>query len=68
LGIGISETDHQKIFERFYRVDGKNEKHFSGFGIGLYLAYSIIERHGGKLTIQSQLQKGSTFTFSIPKN
>jgi len=68
LGIGISEKDHQKIFERFYRVDGKNEKHFSGFGIGLYLAYSIIERHGGKLTIQSQLQKGSTFTFSIPKN
>jgi len=65
-GIGIAEKDHKKIFERFYRVEGKDEKHFSGFGIGLYLAHSIIERHGGKLTIQSKPQKGSTFTFSIP--
>ena len=65
-GIGIAEKDHKKIFERFYRVEGKDEKHFSGFGIGLYLAHSIIERHGGKLTIQSTPQKGSTFTFSIP--
>ncbi|PWS33870.1 PAS domain-containing protein [Pedobacter paludis] len=65
-GIGISEKDHQKIFERFYRVEGKDEKQFSGFGIGLYLAYSIIERHGGKLSLKSELQKGATFTFSIP--
>lgn len=65
-GIGISEKDHQKIFERFYRVEGKDEKQFSGFGIGLYLAYSIIERHGGKLTLKSELYNGATFTFSLP--
>ncbi len=65
-GIGINEKDHEKIFERFYRVEGRDEQQFSGFGIGLYLAQSNIERHGGKLTIESQPQKGSTFTFTLP--
>ncbi|RYZ88628.1 MAG: PAS domain S-box protein [Proteobacteria bacterium] len=65
-GIGIDQKEHQKIFERFYRVEGKDEQHFSGFGIGLYLAHSIIERHGGKLTLKSTLGHGSTFTFTLP--
>jgi PAS domain S-box-containing protein len=65
-GIGIEQKEHDKIFERFYRVEGKTEQHFSGFGIGLYLAYSIIERHKGKLSIQSVPGKGSTFTFTLP--
>lgn len=65
-GIGIDENDHKKIFERFYRVEGKNEQQFSGFGIGLYLAYSIIERHGGMLTLQSEPGCGSTFSFALP--
>lgn len=67
-GIGISEKDHLKIFERFYRVEGKDEQHFSGFGIGLYLAHSIIERHNGTLAVKSEPKKGSTFTFSLPLN
>jgi PAS domain S-box-containing protein len=65
-GIGISKKDHKKIFERFYRVEGKEKYQFSGFGIGLYLAHSIIERHGGKLTLDSHPGKGSTFTFLLP--
>ncbi|RBQ06663.1 PAS domain-containing sensor histidine kinase [Pedobacter miscanthi] len=66
-GIGISEKDHKKIFERFYRVEGKGKYQFSGFGIGLYLANSIIELHGGKLSLESEPGSGSTFTFLLPK-
>ena len=47
FGIGIEEKDHEKIFDRFYRVGGKNEQTYPGFGIGLFIAKSIIERHQG---------------------
>jgi signal transduction histidine kinase len=65
-GIGINKKDHEKIFERFYRVEGKEEKTFSGFGIGLFIAKSIIERHNGSITIESEKGKGSIFTFILP--
>ena len=65
-GIGIDEKDQQKIFERFYRVEGHNEIRYSGFGIGLYLASSIIELHGGMITLESSKGEGSTFTVHIP--
>lgn len=65
-GIGIDKKDHQKIFERFYRVEGKKETHFLGFGIGLFLAHSIVDRHNGKIEIQSEPGKGSTFSFLLP--
>ena len=65
-GIGIDEKDQQKIFERFYRVEGQNEFHYSGFGIGLYLANSIMERHGGKISLRSGKGQGSTFTVHLP--
>lgn len=64
-GIGIDEKDQKKIFERFYRVEGQNESHYSGFGIGLYLACSIVEFHDGKITVESK-GKGSTFTVHLP--
>ncbi len=66
-GIGISKADQQKIFERFYRVEGKNEKTFPGFGIGLFIASEIIQRHGGKIGVKSATPKGSIFYFSLPK-
>lgn len=67
-GIGINRADQEKIFERFYRVTGKNEETFSGFGIGLFIAKQIIERHKGSITVQSELGQGSVFTFNLPCN
>lgn len=66
-GIGIDEKDQKKIFERFYRVEGQNESHYSGFGIGLYLACSIVEFHDGKIAVESGKGKGSTFIVHLPR-
>ncbi|MGB3775615.1 MAG: ATP-binding protein, partial [Leeuwenhoekiella sp.] len=65
-GIGISDSDLSKIFDRFYRVSGKNEGTYAGFGIGLFLAKAIIDRHNGKIRVESKLNKGSNFIFSLP--
>ena len=67
-GIGISKSDQQKIFQRFYRVSGKNEETFPGFGIGLFIAAEIIHRHHGKIGVDSNIGKGSVFYFSLPLN
>ena len=66
FGIGIDEKDHEKIFERFYRAGGKEEQTFPGFGIGLFIAKEIIERHGGTIGLTSEKGKGSVFTFTLP--
>ncbi|GJM27933.1 MAG: hypothetical protein DHS20C17_05680 [Cyclobacteriaceae bacterium] len=66
FGIGISKKDQRKIFERFYRVEGKNEKTFPGIGIGLSIAAEIIERHNGRIWVKSKLGEGSVFHFSLP--
>ena len=65
-GIGINKTDQLKIFERFYRAGGKSEKTYAGFGIGLYIANEIMERHQGFISVDSEEGKGSTFTFTLP--
>lgn len=65
-GIGIANTYHEKIFDRFYRVQGESEKTFSGFGIGLFIASEIIKQHEGKIWVESAENKGSTFYFSLP--
>jgi len=65
-GIGIKPNDINKLFERYYRVDGPDNRHISGFGIGLYLSAEIIERHHGKIWAESEWGKGSTFYFSLP--
>lgn len=64
-GIGIDEEYHQKIFKRFYRIGGVNEETYSGFGIGLYLANEIIERHKGSIEIKSRKGIGSDFCFKL---
>jgi len=64
-GIGIPNEELTNIFSRFYRVSGLNST-FSGSGIGLYISSEIIKRHGGKIWVVSELNKGSTFYFSIP--
>ena len=65
-GIGINKKDLNKIFNRFYRVSGKNEETYAGFGIGLFLAKEIIDRHNGSIDVTSTIGKGSTFTFTLP--
>jgi PAS domain S-box len=65
-GIGIDQEHHQKIFERFYRVEGKSEQTYPGFGIGLFIASEIIQRHNGTINVRSKRNEGSTFTFTLP--
>jgi len=67
-GIGISRAEQQKIFERFYRVEGKSEQTYPGFGIGLYIAHEIVTRHGGTLRVESEKGKGSVFEFRLRNN
>jgi PAS domain S-box-containing protein len=65
-GIGIDKRHHRKIFERFYRVEGKSEQTYPGFGIGLFIASEIIHRHNGKISVKSEKGEGSIFTFTLP--
>jgi len=65
-GIGISQKDIKKLFDRYYRVENKDNRHISGFGIGLYLSEEIIRRHDGEIWVESELDKGSTFYFNLP--
>lgn len=65
-GIGIPKEDIEKIFTRFYRVGGIAST-FPGVGIGLYISSEIIRHHGGKMWVESELNKGSVFYVEIPK-
>ena len=66
FGLGIDTQDQEKIFNRFYRAHGKDEGAFSGFGIGLFIAKEIIDRHQGSISVKSELGNGSVFTFLLP--
>lgn len=68
FGIGMDKEHLNHIFERFYRVYDTTDKTFPGLGIGLYISSEIIKRHGGKMWVDSNIGKGSTFYFSIPVN
>ncbi len=68
FGIGIAKSYHNKIFEKLYQIPEEKEKTFPGLGMGLYISKEIIERHGGKIWLQSDKGKGSTFYFSLPIN
>jgi CheY-like chemotaxis protein/two-component sensor histidine kinase len=65
-GIGIPEQIRARIFERFYRADHPVVRQQMGTGLGLPIAKSLIEMHGGELTLQSEVDHGSTFTFTLP--
>lgn len=64
-GIGISEKDQKKLFDRFYRVQNERVKTVSGFGIGLYLVSEILKHHDSKIDVESEEGKGSTFYFTL---
>jgi two-component system sensor histidine kinase VicK len=66
-GIGMSSDKHQRIFERFYQIDGSSRRRFGGTGIGLAIVKRIIDAHHGKIWVESELNKGSSFFFTLPK-
>jgi len=65
-GKGIPKKYHKKIFERFFQVDKEEERTASGLGIGLYICSEIIKNHNGKIWVESKINKGTTFYFSLP--
>jgi PAS domain S-box-containing protein len=65
-GLGISEHEQQNIFEQFYRVNEHSESTFPGMGIGLFICTEIIARQGGKIWVESSVDKGSTFYIWLP--
>jgi two-component system sensor histidine kinase VicK len=64
-GMGVRPKDKEKIFDRYYRVKDQPLT-ISGFGIGLYVSAEIIQRHNGKIWLNSEISKGSKFCFSLP--
>ncbi len=67
-GVGISKENQSKIFERFYRVSGPDYQTFPGIGLGLYISHEIVKRQGGRIWVESEKEKGSTFCFELPYN
>jgi signal transduction histidine kinase len=65
-GHGIPKEALSKLFTKFFRVSGALEQGSKGTGLGLFISKSIIEMHGGKIWVESEIEKGATFTFVLP--
>jgi len=65
-GIGIPNDKLGRIFERFYQVDGSATRQYGGVGLGLALVKEIVEAHGGRMAVSSQVGEGATFTILLP--
>jgi signal transduction histidine kinase len=66
-GIGIKKEDYEIIFDRFRQLDSSLTREFGGVGLGLSISKYFVEVHGGRIWVESEFGKGSTFAFSIPK-
>jgi len=65
-GVGIANNQLEHIFDRFYQVDGSTTRRYGGVGLGLALVRGIVEAHGGKIMVASQVGQGTTFTVLLP--
>ena len=65
-GIGIDKNHSRNIFERFYQVDKSLSRNAEGSGIGLSLVKSLVELHGGKISVESEVGYGSEFNIELP--
>lgn len=65
-GIGIPQDKFQNIFQTFYQVDSTSTRRYGGMGVGLSIVQLILERHNVKIEVESAVNQGSTFTFSLP--
>ena len=66
-GIGIPSGEQERLFQRFYRVDSSMRRRTQGAGLGLFLAKAIVEAHGGRIWLRSEVSKGTTVFFSLPR-
>jgi signal transduction histidine kinase len=66
-GVGIAPEDHKKVFEEFRQAGSDHLKKAEGTGLGLALTRKFVDMHGGSITLQSEVGKGSTFTFTLPE-
>jgi len=66
-GRGIPKEALPKIFRRFYQVDTSTTREKGGSGLGLSISKGIVEAHGGTISAESEVGKGTTFTFTLPK-
>ncbi|SEW05525.1 PAS domain-containing sensor histidine kinase [Kaistella antarctica] len=67
FGIGMPADKKDRVFEQYYRVSGDDGNTFPGIGLGLFISAEIVERSNGKIWVESVLEKGSTFSFSLPQ-
>jgi two-component system phosphate regulon sensor histidine kinase PhoR len=65
-GLGIPADEHERIFEKFYRLDPEQTHGVGGSGLGLYICRELVERMNGRLTVESEPGSGSTFTVELP--
>jgi signal transduction histidine kinase len=65
-GLGMSEEAKKRIFERFEQADDSIERHFGGSGIGLTISKELVEMHGGRIWVESDLDQGTSFFFTLP--
>jgi PAS domain S-box-containing protein len=65
-GVGIEDTDLSKLFQKFSRLTNPHTKNVTGSGLGLYWAFKMVDLHQGKLAVKSAIDKGTTFTITIP--
>ncbi len=65
-GMGIPPEQRDHLFERYYRSDAATQRRIGGSGLGLYISSEIIRRHGGRINVESEVGRGSTFSFTLP--